>query len=114
MIALVAAYAVALQTLISAFAVMAGANGGQPGFFLEICTNAVNSNGDLPRGHDNGCAHGFACLTAGCSSMAAGLSPEHVQFAPDMSRLAILALHAVERAASPTGVPHSARAPPHA
>jgi hypothetical protein len=113
MIALVAAYAVALQTLMPAFAVMASASGGQSGFFLEICTNAVNSNGELPRGHDNGCTHGFACLTAGSFNMA-GLSPEHVQFAPDMSRLAILALHAVERAASPTGVPHSARAPPHA
>jgi len=113
-IALVTAYAVALQALLPALALVIDASGDQLSASVEICTNAVDSGGQLPGQPHNGCPHGLACLMAGCSGIAAAFVPEHLQFEPDFAPTAVPALRPVDRIALPTGLAHSARAPPHA
>jgi hypothetical protein len=113
-IALVTAYAVALQALLPAFALMIDASGDQLRASVELCTKAVDSGGQLPGQPHRGCPHGLACLMTACSGIAAALVPEHLQFEPDFVRTAVLALRPVDRIALPAGLPHSARAPPHA
>lgn len=112
-IALVTAYAVAIQALLPALALVIGPSGDQLRTSVELCTNADVSGG-LPGHHHNGCAHGLSCLMAGCAGMAAALAPETVQFRLDFSAAAVLALEPLDSIASPTGLAHSARAPPHA
>lgn len=113
-IALVTAYAVALQALLPALALVIDASGNQLRAAVELCTNAVDSDGELPGQPHSGCPHGLACPMTGCSSIAAALSPEHLEFRPDFARTAVLALRPVDRIALPAGLPHSARAPPRA
>jgi hypothetical protein len=74
LIALVAAYAVALNALLPALAVAMPA-GPEATAFSIICAAASldsTSNGDsAPVGRGPGCLHGMACLMAGCGGIAA-------------------------------------------
>jgi hypothetical protein len=110
-IALVTAYAVALQALLPALALVIDASGDRAS--VELRTNAVDSGGELPGQPHNGCPHGLACLMTGCSGIAAALLPEHLEFGSDFARIAVRALRPVDGIASLAGLPHSARAPPH-
>jgi hypothetical protein len=112
-IALVTAYAVALQALLPALTLVVGASGARPSNSVDLCISAVESDRGLPREHKNGCPHGLACLMTGCSGIAAALLPEHLEFGSDFARIAVRALRPVDGIASLAGLPHSARAPPH-
>ncbi len=113
-IALVAAYALALQALLPSLALVAGLGGVQPNFSAEICANAGASSDRLPDEHRSGCTHGLACLVAGCAGLAAMPSRVLPQSGPDRLRTAMLALRPAERVAVQIRLPHSARAPPSA
>ena len=113
-IALAAAYAMALQALLPALALVAGASGDRLLGFAEVCLTGAKSDSGLPRQHHDGCAHGLACPASGCSGVAATLSSIPLQFGPGFSRPAVLTLHPVERSGSQIGLWHSARAPPQA
>jgi hypothetical protein len=113
-IALITAYAVALQALLPALALLVSASADQLRLSVEVCANAVDSSGEIPRQHHNGCTHGLVCVTNGCSGMAAALLPEHLQFGPGIARSAVPALRPVDWVASATWLPHGARAPPRA
>ncbi len=73
LIALVAAYAVALNALLPALAVAIPA-GPEAVAFSIICAAApldTTSNGDsAPVGHGPGCPHSTACLMVGCGGIA--------------------------------------------
>ena len=112
-IALVTAYAVALQALLPALALVSDASRDRLRPSVELCTNAVDPGGELPSQPHSGCPHGLACLMTGCSGIAAALLPEHLEFGPDFARTAVLVLLPVDMIVSPAGLPHSARAPPH-
>lgn len=111
-IALAAAYAMALQALLPALALVAGASGDRLLGSAELCITATKSDGGLPRGHHDGCTHGPACLATGCSGIAATLSTALPQFGLGFSEPAVLALHPAERTGVRIGLSHSARAPP--
>jgi hypothetical protein len=113
-IALVAAYALALQALLPSLALVAGAGGTQPNVQSEICTDAATFSDRLPGEHRDGCSHGLACLATGCAGMAAMLARAGLHSAPDPSRTEVPALHPAEWAAAQIRLPHSARAPPGA
>jgi hypothetical protein len=112
-IALVTAYAIALQALLPALALVIDASRVQLHASVELCTNAVDSGGELPSLPHSGCPHGLACLMTGCSGVAAALMPQNLQLGPGFARTAIPALRPVDGTAPSVGLPHSARAPPH-
>lgn len=112
-IALVAAYAVALQALLPSFALTAFAGESLPVPSAEICTNAGASGDQLPGKDRTGCGHGIACLMTGCSGIAVALTCIQ-QFGLRTLPSAVLALHPAESPTIRIGRPHCARAPPHA
>ncbi len=73
LIALVAAYAVALNALLPALA-LAGPAALEVSAFSIICSvtplDSTSNGGNTPVGHGPGCLHGLACLTAGCGGIA--------------------------------------------
>ena len=108
-VALIAAYAVALQTILLVFAgaVPAGAKSFAA---TPICLGA-GSSGPASPGHSQDCL--TACLTGCCCGTAAIPVPRAtVAYAPEPARIVMAATDAA--AGAPTGVTaaHRSRAPP--
>lgn len=104
-IALVAAYAVALQGLLAAFAIPAGA-GFHP---AVLCSEASIDRPDAPASHEPSCATACAMLGA-----AAAPAPPDVGLAAPFVRAAPEPVPAAQPAIALRRSPHIARAPPSA
>lgn len=111
-IALVVAYAVALQALLPSMALAVGA-GADPLFSTELCASAVPSGSDPADKQGNACAHGIACLVSGCAGMAAtltrGLAPFELATAEHRPAIFLLPVVLPQQR---TTLPHFARPPP--
>lgn len=114
MIALVAAYAVALSALLPSLALAAGAGEGEPAAYVDICSSPAVAGEEPSREHRDGCAHGLACSVAGCTGVTATFARTISQFGPQAGRTSVSALRPNEAAALPITLPRSARAPPRA
>ena len=110
LIALLAAYVVALQALLLPLTVAAGA-----AFDGSLCAAAASASVPAaPVSHDNGCACAAGCGMQCCAQTLAG--PPWIAALPDPARIAIAGpLPAIETRLAPTKptAPH-ARAPPSA
>jgi hypothetical protein len=113
-LALIAAYAIALQALLPFFpaAINAGAALAQT---FAICSADADANGVAPppSEHDSGCPHGAACVMPGCG--AAALFPPHSNLAGialAVAAPAIFPLHFAEVTPSIGREPQAPRAPP--
>jgi hypothetical protein len=109
-IALIAAYAVALQTILLVFA---GPVPGATQFAATpICSNVGTAGtGSVPPGHSQDCL--TACLTGCCSGAAAVPVPgASVAYVPEPAQIVTAAIETAT--ASPPGVTaaHRSRAPP--
>ena len=105
-VALIAAYAVALHTLL-AFAIVAPAGG--VAHVAELCSGSSTGDSTLPpSGHDAGCA--MACTMLG-GTMAAAATPAVSREAPVVALLLGPALGAMALPQAADGLP-PARAPP--
>ena len=113
-IALVVAYAVALQALLPSMALAVGA-GADLLSSTELCVSTVPSGKAPVDRQGNTCAHAIACLASGCAGMTAALTREHAPF--EIATAEHLPAIAVPQIALPlprTTLPHFARPPPFA
>ena len=112
MIALVAAYAVALSALLPSLALAAGAGEGEPTAYADVCSSPAVAGEEPSQEHRDSCAHGLACSVTGCTGVAVTLARTISQFGPRAGRTSVPALRPSETAALPITLPHCARAPP--
>ena len=109
-VALIAAYAVALQTVLLVFA------GAAPGATLlagtPICSSVGTAGtGSAPPGHSQDCL--AACLTGCCCGAAAVPVPgTTVAYAPEPARIVIAAIEATAVTWLGVTAAHRSRAPP--
>lgn len=108
MIALFAAYVVALQALLLPLTVGAVAS-----FDGSLCASTASTNGAPPVSHDSGCACAAGCGMACCAQALAG-PPQVVSLALGPEHIAnLISPHAAEPAPPTTyRSPQRARAPP--
>jgi hypothetical protein len=106
-VALIAAYAVALQTILLVFAVPSGAMSFAA---MPICSGAGSSGPAAPE-HSQDCL--TACLTGCCCGAAAVPVPgTTVAYAPEPARIVIAAIDHAAAARPGITAAHRSRAPP--
>jgi hypothetical protein len=109
LVALIAAYVVALQALLLPLTVAAGAV-----YDASLCITVSAADAPAPTGHDNGCACAAGCGMQCCAQILGSPPQLLAAFVPTYTR-AIVPATAIERAIRPPGKgPQNARAPPAA
>jgi hypothetical protein len=107
--ALIAAYAVALQTILLVLTVPitgTAAFAAQP-----ICSNGAAATGSAPHGHDHDCL--AACLTGCCCGTTVLPTPgAAVAYAPERALAVVAAIAPVSTSPLSVTAAHRSRAPP--
>jgi hypothetical protein len=108
-VALIAAYAVALQTILLVFA---GTVPGAMSFAATpICSGAgIAGTGSVPPGHGQDCL--TACLTGCCCAAAVPMPGATAAYAPEPARIVIAAIEAAVTPRPGMTAAHRSRAPP--
>jgi hypothetical protein len=107
-VALIAAYAVALQTILLVFA---GTMPGATSFAATPICSSTAGNGSVPPGPSQDCL--TACLTGCCCGVAAVPVPgASVAYAPEPARIVIAAIEAAAPLRPGATAAHRSRAPP--
>ena len=118
LIALAAAYVVALEALLPGLALAAREPAAGVPELATICSNAptpATSDGRLPVEHGTLCLHGVACLASGCGAAAVtGVPGPGRSIALGATRAVFASFLPRETDARHVVTPHVARAPPRA